>query len=202
MELARPLVGELEGGLVRHQELLHQDRRHRPHGQAAVLELGQRPLLVDPVLGQLEGVEPNVAGHAALLHVVLGALEVEDAHEDEDLEDREPRRVGHGLEQVLGRGVVEPGKHAELLPDGADDSEHGDASVLELRPAVLLEVALRKEGGKSSGARRGRVRLSAVSDTGGGCGFRGCKTERGRRVLTCGVIPRCGGREAERATVA
>lgn len=154
MELVRPLVGELEGALVRHQELLHQDRRHRPHRQAGVLELGQRPLLVDPVLGELEGVEPDVSGHAPLLHVVLGALEVEDAHEDEDLEDRQPRCVRDGLEQVLRRGVVEPRQHAELLPDGAHHGEHGHAPVLELRPAVLLEVTLRAKGAEI-GSQRG-----------------------------------------------
>lgn len=108
-----------------------------------MLELRKRPLLVDPVLGQLKGVEPDVSGHASLFDVVLRALQVEDAHEHDHLDDCQPRRIGNGLEEVLRRRVAKPRKHAEFLPDGAHNTEHGDAAVLEFRPAELLEVTLR-----------------------------------------------------------
>lgn len=50
-----------------------------------MLELCKRPLLVDSIRGKLKRVESDVAGHAPLLYVVLGALNVEDADEDDNL---------------------------------------------------------------------------------------------------------------------
>lgn len=39
---------------------LHDEGEERNHGQAAVLELGERPVLADAVGGEAEGVEADV----------------------------------------------------------------------------------------------------------------------------------------------
>mmetsp|Transcript_26871 Transcript_26871/g.40480 ORF Transcript_26871/g.40480 Transcript_26871/m.40480 type:complete len:258 (-) Transcript_26871:38-811(-) len=125
-EVLRVVAEELQGG---------------DHRQAAVLELLELALL------ELIGIEVGLANG----EVAEDAPVVDGADEEDHLQPAEGRdrvdggdAVGDVGERNAGGDLA--GEPVELRHDVADDAELGDAAVLELSRAVLLE-GLRADGG-------------------------------------------------------
>lgn len=116
------------------------------HGQAAVNQLGVLELVKGGIgLGQVQRVEPELPGPAAaaLHHLENGG------HANNNLQPTNPQQqLLHGAlrnEVVVGwlrqRGAARvEGKRVKLLDKQAQDGQHGDAAVLDLRLPQELKI--------------------------------------------------------------
>lgn len=165
-------------GALASDEASVDDAADGEHSKAAVLELSK---LVagegSRVLAETEGVEAIVAGLAARgEHGFARQLEVvgkvlNDTAEGKDLPEAasgnlEESFCGNGVRGCLVREVN------ELLHDGASDSKHGNAAVLELRVTEPVEGVLGREakGVETNITNHGTVKGSRASEEGNGGG--------------------------------